>query len=56
MGRTILRKAGGVLLLIGGWLAGGIGFAEPIPNPWNTLLFVSMFPIMGLGLYFLSRK
>jgi hypothetical protein len=50
------EKIIGAVLIISGWLLGAIGFAEPIGPPWNTVLFNSMFPLIGLGIYLVARK
>ncbi|MBH8559803.1 hypothetical protein [Hymenobacter negativus] len=50
------ERIGGSILVICGWLLGGIGFAEPIPPPWNTVAFLSMFPLIILGIYLFARK
>ena len=50
------EKVGGIVLMVCGWLLGGIGFAEPIPPPWNTVAFLSMFPLIVMGIYLFARK
>ena len=50
------RRIIGILLIIIGWLAGGIGFSEPVGPPWNTLLFLVMFPLIIIGISLLIRK
>jgi hypothetical protein len=56
MGSKAWERVGGSTLIICGWFLGGIGFAEPIPHPWNTSLFLSMFPLIAMGIYLIVRE
>ena len=56
MNNKVWNKVGGLLLIVCGWLLGGIGFAEPIEHPWNTICFLLMFPLIPFGIYIVARK
>jgi len=53
--RTI-KVIGGILLIISGWLALGIGFTIQCAHPCNTMIFMSGFVCMILGIVLLTMK
>ena len=48
--KYIIQIILGILVSILGWICGGIGFAEPIGPPWNTILFLGGFILIPGGL------
>lgn len=53
MKRTF-KIIGGILLIISGWLALGIGFT--IKSSYNGIIFYSGFPLIILGILLLTIK
>lgn len=39
----------GIVLLIGGWLCTGIGFAVSMPNSFNTVMFIAGLIMAPIG-------
>ncbi|NML64616.1 hypothetical protein HHL22_05295 [Hymenobacter sp. RP-2-7] len=46
----------GILLIFAGWLAGGIGYGEPVGPPWNTILFLAVIPLIISGILLLFKQ
>lgn len=54
--KRTLKIIGGILLIISGWLALGIGFTIRCAHPCNTTIFFSGFVLLILGIILLAMK